>query len=129
MNVRVELVAREGTPEAARKRGKAAWNRSQPHILRHLSKRHFQRHINESSTCDVGTSPPTHFGLRPVLWDFWLEGKQKREERREMVRSEKGGMRFRRLPVPYVQHLLRDTLSVHRFAQNGFFRNRIYSRL
>ena len=49
MNVRVELVAREGTPEAARKRGKAAWNRSQPHILRHLSKRHFQRHINESS--------------------------------------------------------------------------------
>ena len=49
MNVRVELVAREGTPEAARKRGKAAWNRSQPHILRRISKRHFQRHINESS--------------------------------------------------------------------------------
>ena len=49
-NVRVELVAREGTPEAARKRGKAAWNRSQPHILGNISKTHFQNNINESFT-------------------------------------------------------------------------------
>ena len=41
MNVRVELVAREGTPEAARKRGKAAWNRSHLHILSSISKTHF----------------------------------------------------------------------------------------
>jgi len=48
------------------------------------------------------------------------EGKEKREERRELVRFQKGGMRLRRLPVAYVQQLLRDTLSIQPFRTKRF---------
>ena len=37
-----------------------------------------------------------------------------------MVRSEKGRMRFRRLPVPYVQQFLRDMLSIQPFRTKRF---------
>ena len=49
MNVRVELVAREGTPEAARKRGNSAWIRSQPHNLGNVEATHFLGNVKKAS--------------------------------------------------------------------------------